>query len=712
MLIPLLAAILTLPRLNVSFLLSQSEVVSLSSWLFSLLGAAPVTPRYVLLLFGSAMLVVAITYIELSSPAVAEKVIERSPFWRERRGQGWFLGFCLLPLVAAAFCLTTYWAWSSEAHADDTVELSRWPYYILFGVSIPLVAWLLTNFFLERYKPENWKELFGAGEISLLILLLIAGAIGGALILCATLLMPNPVAPVPSGVWVTGWYACLAVPALLLLLFMVTNLFVGLTSRGLRRIPELMNDEDREWWARFGAWVLIAALAWGLFCVLSLHGPRALFYAPKLLASLGGVAGVVSLLAGFSSKTPAQEEGANKGGLLSSIIAGLVLPLAALAFLLLFLSALSLVVTAILGAIAAAPPVVAWLGQYGWPTLLARNPRALQFPLDATTHVLIVHHSTLWLVGAFIVVAALFGLFMSWRINLNRFSLHAGYRNRLIRAFLGASRARGERQPNPFTGFDPSDNVQMHELRPTLFHEGDFENLEALALKFEQAADPLSAFLKEQLDEDTRLELESYSGDTPLPRRLRADLLADLNRILESEEFAPLDPTPSGASPLAKVNAPGPPRGDRLTIRKRALLQQYYPDEIKRKYPPPHRLLHIVNTTLNLVGGKNLAWQQRKAEPFAFSALHAGCFRVGYRRARDYGGEKRHVLGTAQAISGAAASSNMGYYTTSPVLSLVLTLFNVRLGWWLGNPGPAGQATYQRSSPLSPSRPSYRRRSA
>jgi hypothetical protein len=36
-------------------------------------------------------------------------------------------------------------------------------------------------------------------------------------------------------------------------------------------------------------------------------------------------------------------------------------------------------------------------------------------------------------------------------------------------------------------------------------------------------------------------------------------------------------------------------------------------------------------------------------------------------------------------ISGAAASPNMGY-NSSPVLTLVMTLFNARLGWWLGNP--------------------------
>jgi len=36
-------------------------------------------------------------------------------------------------------------------------------------------------------------------------------------------------------------------------------------------------------------------------------------------------------------------------------------------------------------------------------------------------------------------------------------------------------------------------------------------------------------------------------------------------------------------------------------------------------------------------------------------------------------------------ISGAAASPNMGYHT-SPVTAFLLTLFNVRLGWWFPNP--------------------------
>jgi hypothetical protein len=60
---------------------------------------------------------------------------------------------------------------------------------------------------------------------------------------------------------------------------------------------------------------------------------------------------------------------------------------------------------------------------------------------------------------------------------------------------------------------------------------------------------------------------------------------------------------------------------------------------------------------------------------------------VHYRRSETYGGISVGglSLGTAMAISGAAVSPNQGY-NTSPLISFLLMLFNVRLGWWLGNP--------------------------
>jgi hypothetical protein len=95
--------------------------------------------------------------------------------------------------------------------------------------------------------------------------------------------------------------------------------------------------------------------------------------------------------------------------------------------------------------------------------------------------------------------------------------------------------------------------------------------------------------------------------------------------------------------------------------------------------------LHVINTTLNLVGTKNLAWRQRRAESFTFSPLHSGAWRLGYVPTRVYAGTDGVSVATAMAISGAAFNPNMGYHS-SPLVTLLMTFFNVRLGWWLPNP--------------------------
>lgn len=109
--------------------------------------------------------------------------------------------------------------------------------------------------------------------------------------------------------------------------------------------------------------------------------------------------------------------------------------------------------------------------------------------------------------------------------------------------------------------------------------------------------------------------------------------------------------------------------------------------------------LHIINTALNLVATRNMAWQQRKAEPFSFSPISVGSWRLGYVPTKDYGGSEGVSLGTAMAISGAAFNPNMGYHS-SPLVTLLMTFFNARLGWWLPNPiwphlrkWPAGHKT-------------------
>jgi hypothetical protein len=106
----------------------------------------------------------------------------------------------------------------------------------------------------------------------------------------------------------------------------------------------------------------------------------------------------------------------------------------------------------------------------------------------------------------------------------------------------------------------------------------------------------------------------------------------------------------------------------------------------------------VVNIALNVVSGTNQAWQERKAESFTITPLAAGNPNVGYRPTTSYGASEKDggiTLGTAMAISGAAVSPNMGYHS-SPLLGFLLMLFNVRLGWWLGNPA---RSTYDREGP-------------
>lgn len=116
------------------------------------------------------------------------------------------------------------------------------------------------------------------------------------------------------------------------------------------------------------------------------------------------------------------------------------------------------------------------------------------------------------------------------------------------------------------------------------------------------------------------------------------------------------------------------------------------------------RPYHILNTTLNITSGENLAWQQRKAASFFFSPLFCGFLlpsaytnvgkagefkETGQYMRRERGiGSARNVgpmLGGTVAISGAAASPNWGFHT-DPGVAFLLTLFNVRLGRWCPNP--------------------------
>ena len=94
---------------------------------------------------------------------------------------------------------------------------------------------------------------------------------------------------------------------------------------------------------------------------------------------------------------------------------------------------------------------------------------------------------------------------------------------------------------------------------------------------------------------------------------------------------------------------------------------------------------HLVNTTLNLAGARDLAAGQRPAANFIFSRYFCGSGRTAYRWTDEYMGGGL-TLGTAMGISGAAASPSMGRQTPSIALTMLMALLNVRLGSWMPNP--------------------------
>jgi hypothetical protein len=377
--------------------------------------------------------------------------------------------------------------------------------------------------------------------------------------------------------WTPRSVTTFGVPIAVVIVLLVGTVHLGLIGR---EYP----DSLREWWGRMGGAVLTITILYFAVFVVTLYVPQWLFrFWHWLVTPTQGVAGYTRLwkmLSGIgatgvitgwvgvtlrglfvakSAKTggPADPSGNSLDDTLARI--------APLVFAAGLMIALSMVVGRIVGMLNSTVPCCdpnLW-----WKTLAAA--------------------------GALFALS----LFMGGRVDVNEFSLHPAYRNRIVRCYMGATNPH--RDPQMFTGFDERDNIFLHCL--------------------------------------------------------------------------------------TGLGAP----------------------------------LHIINATLNIVKGKELALQTRKASSFTFTPLYSGFDYVDdqqpdsssgkvaaaavsgtahwdsptttasyYRKTEEYGKNSLYPgarLGTAMAISGAAVSPNMGHYTSGSV-AFLLTIFGARLGWWLGNP--------------------------
>jgi hypothetical protein len=105
---------------------------------------------------------------------------------------------------------------------------------------------------------------------------------------------------------------------------------------------------------------------------------------------------------------------------------------------------------------------------------------------------------------------------------------------------------------------------------------------------------------------------------------------------------------------------------------------------LKNLYQRHNGPYHLINTTLNVPRSKNRSLHERGADFFIFSKFYCGAKSTGYRCTDSYNNGQTK-LATAMAISGAAASPEMGK-GTNPFLRLAMTLLNYRLHQWLPNP--------------------------
>ena len=100
-----------------------------------------------------------------------------------------------------------------------------------------------------------------------------------------------------------------------------------------------------------------------------------------------------------------------------------------------------------------------------------------------------------------------------------------------------------------------------------------------------------------------------------------------------------------------------------------------------------HAPYHLINCALNAQDSDNRALRGRGTGFFLFSQLYSGSAVTGYQKTTKWEDEDAHLnLGTAMAISAGAAAPFMGVVSV-PSANFILSLFNIRLDYWLAVPG-------------------------
>ena len=283
--------------------------------------------------------------------------------------------------------------------------------------------------------------------------------------------------------------------------------------------------------------------------------------------------------------------------------------------------------------------------------------------------------------------------------DLNYMSMHRYYRNRLADAFLTDPAVeavldrvaeRGwniSREAASYLGHRPLDDVERvlkfveKKKKPKRVDLSDERVDLADAM---QAVDDLNykateCILKEKKEKEVECTrdviayLAAYAGDD---KDQREQLV---NRLTGNGKKISLNSVIQACAELGR-----PPGGVQLSGDFRLI-----DIDVGRTGTP----YHLINANLVLPGSRSEKYRIRYGDSFIFSPLFVGSNATHWAKTSTVKGNERSITpsgrttaATAMAISGAAVDPNTGETLSMP-LRIVMTLLNVRLGYWLLRPG-------------------------
>lgn len=354
---------------------------------------------------------------------------------------------------------------------------------VLYGIGM-LGGWWMAgirvDMAVDRNRVERLRGLWKKNPWHPIWALIASAVLGGMLLLLGWL------ASGEVGRFASPMVAVVLGPVFILAALLLTiTLHLGLVSRGLR-------EAGREFWSHHGGQQLRLAVGWLVLTGGALFGPLLVMKLSVWILSLGGMTWILTTLAGVLAGS-----GQKTGGPGSSRTMEFLARIAPYVFIAGLLLALSYgVFRGVWGGLheqedLKARPSDSICHELA---LVARTPRydlsariegkavaesisggsAVRGELydsppqkectlaeySETGAKLVKKH--VWYLLFLLTVLCALSIGLSRRIDINVFSLHMFYRNRIERCYMGASNTG--RRPHPTTGLDPADSPRLKEL--------------------------------------------------------------------------------------------------------------------------------------------------------------------------------------------------------------------------------------------------------